>query len=145
MLQNIFKPEQISLDQLNQRCKNTMAEFLEINFCEITTDYLKASMPVNHKTVQPLRMLNGGASFALAENLGSLAANLVLDREKFVALGLDMQGNHLKPALEGQMVYGIARAYHIGKSTQVWDVSIENEKQELLCVCRLTMAVKSIA
>jgi 1,4-dihydroxy-2-naphthoyl-CoA hydrolase len=143
-MKNIFDCAKISIESLNQRCKNTMAEFLGIEFIEITPDCLIARMPVDHRTVQPLRMLNGGASFALAENLGSLAANLVLDREKFVALGLDMNGNHLKSVPEGQVVYGYATAFHLGKTTQVWDIQIKDEEQNLVCICRLTMAVKSL-
>lgn len=121
-----------------------MAEFLGIQFIEITPDYLKAEMPVNERTVQPLRMMNGGASFALAENLGSLAANLVLDRNIEVALGLDMNGNHMRPALEGETVFGYAFALHLGKSTQVWEIQIKNIKEEMLFIGRLTMAVKPI-
>lgn len=145
MIKGIFKPEEISLDALNARCENTMASFMEIRFTEVTSDYLKAEMPVNNRTVQPLRMLNGGASFALAENLGSLAANLVLDRERFVALGLDMNGNHLRPALEGETVYGYAFALHIGEATQVWEIQIKNKNEKLLFIGRLTMAVKPIS
>ena len=144
MLKSVFNPENISLAQLNDRCKNTMAEFLGIQFIEITPDYLKAEMPVNERTVQPLRMMNGGASFALAENLGSLAANLVLDRNIEVALGLDMNGNHMRPALEGETVFGYAFALHLGKSTQVWEIQIKNIKEEMLFIGRLTMAVKPI-
>jgi 1,4-dihydroxy-2-naphthoyl-CoA hydrolase len=142
MLKDIFDIENIKLEHLNDKCKNTMAEFLEIKFVEIAKDYLKAEMPVNSKTVQPLRMLNGGASFALAENLGSLAANLVIDRNNFVALGLDLNGNHLKPVKEGEFVFGFARALHLGKSTQVWEITIENNKADIVFVGRLTMAIK---
>jgi 1,4-dihydroxy-2-naphthoyl-CoA hydrolase len=145
MLKGIFNPETIDLEALNRRCDNTMASFLAIQFTEVTPDYLKAEMPVNQKTVQPLRMLNGGASFALAENLGSLAANLVLDRQKFVALGLDMNGNHLRPAMEGETVYGFAFALHIGEATQVWEIQIKNKEDKLLFIGRLTMAVKPVS
>ena len=142
---SIFNTEtKISIHELNERCKNTMVEYLEMQFTEIGEDYLVATMPVNSKTCQPLRMLNGGASLALAESVGSMAANLALDRKKFVALGLDINANHLKPAMEGTLVTGIARPQHIGKSTQVWEIRIENDKKELVCISRLTMAVKEI-
>ena len=86
-----------------------MSDFLGIEFIEMGPDYLKARMPVNERTVQPLRMLNGGASLALAECVGSLAANLVFDRKKYVALGLDLNGNHLKPVMEGEMMAQIVK------------------------------------
>lgn len=120
-----------------------MVEFLGIEFIEMGEDYLKARMPVNERTVQPLRMLNGGASLALSESLGSMAANLVFDRSKFVALGLDLNGNHLRPVMEGQWVFGIAKPLHIGTTTQVWEIRIETEDGKLAHISRLTMAVKS--
>ena len=135
----------VSIQDLNDRCKNTMVEFLEMEFTEVGEDYLIATMPVNEKTCQPLRMLNGGASLALAESLGSMAANLALDREKYVALGLDINANHLKSEKVGGKVKGIARPFHIGMTTQVWEIKIFNSKDEMVCISRLTMAVKSIA
>ncbi len=119
-----------------------MSEHLGIEYIEIGTDFLKARMPVNDKTVQPLRMLNGGASLALAECVGSLAANMVFDRTKWVALGLDLNGNHLRPVMEGQWVYGIAKPLHIGTTTQVWEIRIETEDGKLANISRLTMAIK---
>jgi 1,4-dihydroxy-2-naphthoyl-CoA hydrolase len=135
----------VNIQELNERCKNTMVEFLEIKFTEVGEDYLKATMPVSNKTCQPLQMLNGGASLALAESLGSMAANLALDRDKFVALGLDINANHLKSEKVGGFVTGIARPFHIGKTTQVWEIKILNTKDELVCISRLTMAVIAIA
>lgn len=120
-----------------------MSEFLGIEYIELGPDYLKAKMPVNERTVQPLRMLNGGASLALAECVGSLAANLVFDRTKYVALGLDLNGNHLRPVMEGEYVYGIAKPLHIGNTTQVWEIKIETEDKKLVHISRLTMAVKN--
>ncbi|MDI1235254.1 MAG: hotdog fold thioesterase [bacterium] len=137
-----FEPANIKLEWLNEFCKNTMSDFLGIEYIELGPDYLKARMPVNDKTVQPLRMLNGGASLALAECVGSLAANMVFDRKKYVALGLDLNGNHLKPVMEGEYVYGIAKPLHIGNTTQVWEIRIENETGKLVHISRLTMAVK---
>lgn len=120
-----------------------MVEFLGIEFVELGNDYLKARMPVNERTVQPLRMLNGGASLALAECVGSMAANLVFDRTKLLALGLDLNGNHLRPVMEGQWVYAYARPIHIGTMTQVWEIRIETEDKKLAHISRLTMAVKN--
>ncbi|MSQ78208.1 MAG: hotdog fold thioesterase [Flavobacteriaceae bacterium] len=131
---------QYSLADLNGRSRNTMAEHLGIEFIEVGEDFLKAKMPVDHRTHQPLGMLNGGASFALAETVGSMAANLWIDRTQFVALGLDMNGNHLKGVREG-FVYATARPFHQGKATSVWEIKIEDDVANLVCVCRLTMAI----
>jgi uncharacterized protein (TIGR00369 family) len=128
-----------SLDQLNAINKGTMGEHLGIEYIELTKDYLKARMPVDHRTCQPLKMLNGGASLALAETVGSMAANLVIDRDEYVALGLDINANHLKAAMTGY-VYGTARPYHVGKSTQVWEIRIEDEEGNLVNISRLTMS-----
>jgi 1,4-dihydroxy-2-naphthoyl-CoA hydrolase len=138
-----YDPANIKIEWLNDYCKNTMVEFLGIEFMELGNDYLKARMPVNERTVQPLRMLNGGASLALAESVGSMAANLVFDRTKLVALGLDLNGNHLRPVMEGQWVYAYARPIHIGTMTQVWEIRIETEDKKLAHISRLTMAVKN--
>ncbi len=130
----------IPLDALNARMKGTMAEHIGIEYTEIHEDYLKARMPVDNRTFQPLKMLNGGASLALAETVGSMAANLVFDRSKFVAFGMDINANHVKPAFGGY-VTGIARPFHIGKTTHVWEIRIEDEEGDLVCISRLTMAV----
>jgi 1,4-dihydroxy-2-naphthoyl-CoA hydrolase len=136
-----YDPANITVETLNDYCKNSMVEFLEIEFTELGHDYLKAKMPVNAKTVQPLRMLNGGASLAMAECVGSMAANLVFDRDKFVALGLDLNGNHIRPVIEGSWVYATTTPFHIGKNTQVWEIKIENEEGKLVHISRLTLAV----
>ncbi len=133
----------IQIDSINEFNKNTMASFMGLKFIELGKDFLKAEMKITEKTVQPLRMLNGGASLAISECVGSMAANLVFDRKKYVALGLDLNGNHLRPALEGETVYAVAKPIHIGKTTQVWEIKIENEKNQLVHISRLTMAVKN--
>lgn len=144
MIAGVFNNHTTSLQELNNRCQNTMASFLHIRFVEIHSDYLAAEMPVSPKTVQPLRMLNGGASLALAENVGSMAANLVLDRTREVALGLELNGNHLRPVPEGDQVLAKAFALHIGKSTHVWEIQITNSHNQLVFIGRLTMAVKPL-
>ena len=123
--------------------KDTMAEHIGIEYTEIHEDYLCARMPVDQRTFQPLKMLNGGASLALAETLGSMAANLVLDRSKYVAFGMEINANHLKPARSG-FVYGTARPFHVGKTTQVWEIDIRDEVGDRVCISRLTMAVVEI-
>jgi 1,4-dihydroxy-2-naphthoyl-CoA hydrolase len=130
----------ISLDALNDRCKNTMASHLGILFTEIDENYLRATMPVDERTFQPLKMLNGGASLALAETLGSMAANLVLDRSKYVAFGMEINANHVKPARHG-FVTGTAKPLHVGKASQVWEIKITDELNDLVCISRLTLFV----
>lgn len=126
--------------ELNNYCKNTIAEYLGIEFIETGDDYLIARMPVNERTQQPLGMLHGGANCVLAEQTGSMAANLFLNRETHVAVGLDINANHLKAARNGY-VFGKATPIHIGTKTQVWEIKITNEAGELTCISRLTMAV----
>jgi 1,4-dihydroxy-2-naphthoyl-CoA hydrolase len=134
---------QYSLADLNERLKKNMGEHLGIEYIELGENFLKAKMPVDHRTHQPLGMLNGGASLALAEITGSMAANLYIDRTKYVALGLDINGNHLKSVKEGY-VYATATPFHMGKTTQVWEVKITDEENNLICISRLTMAVVEI-
>ena len=138
---SIFKNlSETSLEKLNERCKNTMSDWLGIEFCEIGENYLTAKMPVDHRTVQPLGVVNGGAFCALAETVGSMAANMCLDRTQYVALGLDINANHLKSAGKGY-VYGTAKPFHIGKTTQVWEIQIHNDDKQLCCISRLTLSV----
>ncbi len=139
-MSRFINPEEVSLSALNERCKNTLSDWIGIEFCELGTDYLVAKMPVDHRTIQPLGVVNGGAFCALAETVGSMAANLCLDRTKYVALGLDINANHLKSAGKG-FVYGTAKAFHVGRSTQVWEIKITDDEGNLCCISRLTMAV----
>ncbi len=117
-----------------------MIDHLGIEFLEVGDDYIKAKMPVDHRTIQPFGLLHGGASVALAETLGSVAANLCVDREKKMCVGLEINANHIRPVTNG-FVYGIARPIHIGASTQVWEIRIQNEQEKLVCISRLTLAV----
>ncbi len=139
-----FNKNEITLEALNSRGKNTLSEWIGIEFCDLGNDFLKAKMPVDHRTIQPLGVVNGGAFCALAETVGSMAANLCLDRSKYVALGLDINANHVKSANQG-FVYGIAKPFHIGKTTQVWEIKITDEQNKLCCISRLTMAVVPIS
>jgi uncharacterized protein (TIGR00369 family) len=125
--------------ELESHARNTMIEWLDIKIVEIGEDYVKASMPVDHRTHQPLGLLHGGASVVLAETVGSTAANLAID-EGYYALGLDINANHLRSARHG-LVYAIARPIHIGRTTQVWDIRIGDEDEKPVCISRLTMAV----
>lgn len=134
--------QHVTLAEINNRNKNTMAEYIGIEFTECGNDYIIARMPIDHRTVQPLRIVNGGAYCVLAETVGSLAANLAIDRTKYVAVGLDINANHVRSAHEGNgYVYGTARPIHLGRTTQVWEIKITDEKGKLNCISRLTMAV----
>jgi 1,4-dihydroxy-2-naphthoyl-CoA hydrolase len=131
---------QSTLEGLNGFSRNTMVEHIGIEFLEIGDDYIKARMPVDHRTVQPLGLLHGGASVALAETLGSVAAYLCVDARQKTCVGLDINANHIRSVTSG-FVYGIVRPIHIGGSTQVWEIRITNEQDKLVCISRITMAV----
>ncbi len=135
-----FRPE-ITLEDLNKLCEGNMGDHLGIEFTEIGPDFLKARMPVDRRTKQTMGLLHGGASVVLAETLGSVAANCVLDNNTHHAVGLDINANHIRSATEG-FVVGITRPIHIGRATQVWEIRIETEVGDhLVCVSRITMAV----
>ena len=129
-----------TLQEVQQRGSGTMVEHIGITITEIGDNYLKATMPVDHRTVQPMGILHGGASVALAETLGSIAANLVVNSENKYCVGLDINANHIRAAKSG-FVTGVAKPFHIGSSTQVWNIEITDEENRLVCVSRLTMAV----
>lgn len=130
----------VTTDRLNQLSKNSMTDYLGIQFTEIGPDYLKATMPVDHRTVQPMGLLHGGASAVLAESLGSVGASLCLDARQKICVGLELNINYLKAVRQGK-VEGIARPIHIGRRTQVWEVKIYNDKQKLTAIGRVTLAV----
>ena len=130
----------MTVDSLNNWSVNTMAEALGIEFTSIGEDYLEARMPVDQRTHQPLGMLHGGASVALAETLGSMAATLCIDGTKQFCVGLEINANHIRSAREG-FVKGITKPIHIGKKTQVWEIRISTMEGDLVCISRITMAV----
>ncbi|MDX5347811.1 MAG: hotdog fold thioesterase [Hymenobacteraceae bacterium] len=132
--------QDITLEELNTWGKGTMVEHLGIELTEVGEDYLCGKMPVDHRTIQPMRLLHGGASVALAETLGSIAATLHVDRAKQACVGLEINANHIKSARSG-FVYGKATAIHIGRSTQIWEIQIKNDSDDLVCISRITMAV----
>lgn len=131
-----------SLDVANAFSARTMVETLSITFIDATEDSLTARMPVDERHVQPQRVLHGGASVVLAETVGSVAANLVVDTATHYCVGLDINANHLRGVREGGAVTATARPIHLGRSTQVWSIEIRDEASEaLVCVSRLTMSV----
>ena len=132
--------EAVSIEQLNALSRNTAIESLGIVFSAAGEDWLQATMPVDERTRQPYGILHGGASVVLAETLGSSAGNLCVDPDTQVCVGVEINANHLRGARE-VVVTGTARALHVGRSTQVWEIRIENEAGKLVCVSRLTLAV----
>lgn len=130
----------VSLSALQKTCEGTLAEQIGIEFSEAGDNYLKATMPVDSRTKQPYGLLHGGASLALAETLGSVAASLVLDPEVFVCVGLEINANHVRSVRQG-IVTGTASPLHLGATTHVWEIKITNEQNKLVCVSRITMAV----
>src|SRR5689334_19416990 len=135
----IFK-DGITPELLNRWSPKTMAERIGIEFTAVGPDYLEAKMPVDHRTHQPLGLLHGGASVALAETMGSVAAMCCVDETKQYCVGLEINANHIRGVREG-FVKGITKPIHIGKKTQVWEIRITNESDELVCISRITMAV----
>ncbi|MCP3945141.1 MAG: hotdog fold thioesterase [Desulfobacteraceae bacterium] len=134
--------KEFKLDDINRFREESIVGHLDIKFIEKGDDFLRATMPVDKRTVQPMGLLHGGASVVLAETLGSAASHMTLD-ESHYSLGLEVNANHLKSASTG-LVKGTAKPIHLGRTTQVWDICVENEKNELICVSRLTMAVLKI-
>ncbi len=132
-----FRP--YTLDQIHFR-RATLASHLDMQFIELGPDYLKGRMPVDDRTRQPHGILHGGASVALAETLGSVAAGLVIDPDKYQAVGQEINANHVRAVADG-FVIGTTRALHIGRRSHVWDIRIVNEQEKLVCVSRITIAI----
>ena len=135
--------QKISIKDLTAIFANTIAEFLKMKWVEIGDDFLKLSMPVDDSTRQPYGFLHGGASCVLAETIGSAGSALVIDREKYYCVGLEINANHLRSVKEGKVI-ATAKPLHLGKSTHVWDIKIHDERERLICVSRLTVAILPI-
>ena len=134
----VFRAD-IGLDELNAMSRDTAIEALGIVFSDIGPDWLRATMPVDARTHQPYGLLHGGASVLLAETLGSSAGGLCAP-EGCGVVGIEINANHLRGARSG-IVTGTARPLHVGRSTQVWEIRIEDEAGRPVCVSRLTLAV----
>lgn len=130
----------VTLESLNQRNQNTLASHLGMTVVELGDDYLVVSMPVNADTHQPMGLLHGGASAALAETAGSIAANIAVDAKHF-CVGMEINANHVKAVRNGT-VFAKASPLHLGKTSQVWEIRITDERDQLVCISRLTMAVR---
>jgi len=129
-----------TLEELNRIMADTLISHLGIEIVEIGDDFLRARMPVDQRTRQPMGLLHGGASVVLAETLGSCASNLVLNRDEYYAVGLEINANHVRSVSSGYVI-GTARPFHLGKTTQVWEMQIRDEERNLVCVSRMTNAV----
>ncbi len=120
----------------------TLLTSLDISIDELGDDYIKGSMPVNWKNVQPARILHGGASVAMAESLGSIGSYLIIDHEKFTCVGLEINANHIRSVKENEdTVFGIAKPIHIGSKTHVWEIKMTDSKNRLICISRLTVVI----
>ena len=133
--------KEFNLDHINEHVhKDTLMERLGIQITAITDTAMIGTMPVDHRTKQPFGVLHGGASLALAETLGSMACWMTLE-EPLICFGMDIQANHIRPMTSGN-VTGIATQLHRGATTQIWDIRLEDERQRLVCMARLTLAVR---
>ena len=137
-MESIWKKE-FEIDLLNRVTKESCAGNLGIEFLKKGEDFISAAMPVDKRTKQPLGILHGGASVVLAETLGSTASYMTLD-DSCNCVGLEIKANHLRSITEGKVI-GVVTPIHLGKTTQVWDISIKNEENKLICISRLTLAI----
>jgi 1,4-dihydroxy-2-naphthoyl-CoA hydrolase len=131
-------PKNATVSQINAFAIN-MLKHLAIEFTEVGEDFVSAKMPVDERTQQPMGLLHGGASVVLAESLGSVAGQLCVEEGQY-CVGLEINANHLKSVKSG-FVYGTAKPIHVGKRTQVWEIRIVDEADDLVCISRITLAV----
>ncbi len=129
----------ISLAELNQKCQNTLVEHLGITFTEMGKDHLIAQMPIDPRTIQPMGIVHGGATAALAETVANAAANCCVEEGK-IAVGLELNINHIRAGTKG-LLTAHTKPLHLGKSTQVWEIKIMNEEGQLTSAARLTIAI----
>ena len=137
---SIWFDKSLSIEKLRPLGVGNMAEYLGIKWTEIGDSFIKASMPVDHRTKQPYGLLHGGASCVLAETLGSVASAMVIDHTKFICVGIEINANHIRSARQG-VVIGTVTPLHLGTSTHVWDIRIHDEAGKMTCVSRLTVAI----
>jgi len=136
----IWFNKELSINDIRPLGKETMGEYIGIEWTEVGKDYIKAKMPVDNRTRQPYGLLHGGASCVLAETIGSVASAMVVDHSKFACVGMEINANHIRSVREGY-VTGVATPLHLGANTHVWDIKIYDEIEKLVCVSRLTVAV----
>ena len=132
--------KQEKLKRINDSIQNTMTSTIGIEITDIGDDFICGKMPVDERTTQPIGLLHGGASAALAETLGSIGGGIKVYSNNETVVGIEINANHLKSVRDG-WVYGKATPIRIGKKIQVWNIEITNEDDDLICVSRLTLAV----
>lgn len=131
-----------TLEKIEATGSNSLTEHLGIEFTEVGGDYMTATMPVDHRTVQPMRLLHGGASVAFAETLGSVASMFCLtDLTTQSVVGVEINANHLNSAKEGEVVTGTVRPIKVGRRIHVWEIKIHRSDEKIVCVSRITIAV----
>lgn len=133
----------MTVDELNALCPGTLMEHLNIVYTEVGEDYLCASMPVNHTTWQPSQLLHGGATLALAESAGSALSVALLKDTGYTAKGMEINANHIRSVKTG-MVFAIAKIIHRGRQSHVIEITIKNEQDKLVSVCRLTNIILKV-
>ena len=133
-------PEHVTISKVNSYSENTLLSHLDIEFIEIGSDFLIAKMPVNYKTTQPMGILHGGASVALAESIGSVGSNLLIDSKTEYAVGLSINANHIGSAKK-KFVTGKGTLIHMGRSTHIWSIEIIDDDKKLISICRLTVMI----
>lgn len=126
--------------ELNIACRNTLIDHLGIEFTEVGKGLLKARMPIDHRTVQPMRQLHGGAIMALAETLGSAGSFMLVDAKKHYVVGIEINGNHVGTASSSH-VNATAKILHRGKTTHVWEILVNDENDKPVSICRMTNMV----
>jgi len=133
--------KKVSPEQVNMLRKDTLMELLDIQCIEVGDDYIVATMPVDSRTHQPMKLLHGGASAALIESVGSMGSTLLLDLEKEVPVGIEINANHVGGMSSG-LIKGVGKVIHAGRRTHVWQVDLTNmETGDLICTGRLTVMV----
>ena len=137
--------EKFTLSTITNISRNTMAEHMGIEYTEVGTDFLKAKMPVTNRTVQPMRLLHGGASVAFAETMGSIVGLMCLpDIKTHTVVGLEINANHIRGVKEGGWVFATCSPIHVGRTTIICEIKITNEQAKLVCASRITLAVVPI-
>ena len=133
----------MTVDELNKICRSTLIEHLGIEFTEISENSISATMPIDRRTIQPMKILHGGAIMALAETVGSAGSFNLVDRDKYHVVGMEINGNHVSSGTTG-LVKATAVIIHQGKRSHVWDIRVTDEAGKLLSVCRITNMVVEI-
>ena len=136
----IWFRKELNPEMLNGFAKDTMNDFIGIRFTEVGENYIKATMPVDHRTKQAYGLLHGGASATLAETVGSVASAMVIDPEQFICVGVEINANHLKSVRDG-FVTATALPLHLGASSHVWEIRIVDTQENLTCASRLTVYI----